>query len=95
MNKPLLILSTALLLASGLSFAEGTATYDASSDVTITTAAPAGTHSSDTTSKALETQKNNWDKIADKTGKDISYSYKYVCDSGGSCMTVDPPRFQR
>lgn len=95
MNKPLLILSTALLLASGLTFAEGTATYDASSDTTTSTNAPSGTLSSDPTSKAIETQKTNWNKIADKTGKDISYSYKYVCDSGGSCMTVDPPRFQR
>jgi uncharacterized protein YdeI (BOF family) len=95
MKKILLVLTIVSLLISGTAFANGGAKHDKQSDTTQTTGAPADTMSSDTTSHATETQEDNWNKIENNTGKDINYSYKYVCDSGGSCMTVDPPRFQR
>jgi outer membrane murein-binding lipoprotein Lpp len=95
MKKVLFALTIASLLVSGTALANGGAKHDKKSDTTQTTGAPADTMSSDTTSHAIETQEENWDKIENNTGTDVTYSYKYVCDSGGSCMTVDPPRFQR
>jgi hypothetical protein len=95
MTKIFFTLAITTLLCSGLTFAVGGAEHDKQSDTVQTTHAPADTMSPDTTSHAIETQKRNWDKIEEKTGTEITYSYKYVCDSGGSCMTVDPPRFQR
>jgi hypothetical protein len=95
MKKILLALAAVTFLAPSLTLAEGTATYNAAADTTINTSASGNRPVADPTQNAIATQENNWDKIAEKTGRDISYSYKNFCNSSGSCIKVDPPRFQR
>lgn len=95
MKKMILALATAALLAPSFTLAEGTATHNAAADTTKNTPAADNRPVANPTQNAIAQQESNWNKIADKTGADINYSYKNICNSGGSCVTVDPPRFQR
>jgi hypothetical protein len=96
MKNVISILST-LLLVSVLStgFAEDGATHDPNSDTyTYTNSAP-GQRDLEKKLELADKKKEHWDKVEENTGKEVTYSFKYLCDRDGGCVPVDPPRFQR
>jgi hypothetical protein len=90
------ILST-FLLVSALStgFAEEGATHDSSSDTYKHTNSAPGQRDLGKKEEIAGNKQEHWDKVEENTGKEVTYSIKYLCDRAGGCVPVDPPRFQR
>jgi hypothetical protein len=93
------VLSTlaCILLVSALStsFAENGATHDPNSDTYKYTNSAPGQRNLEKKEEVANNKKEHWDKVEENTGKEVTYSIKYLCDREGGCVPVDPPRFQR
>lgn len=95
--KNVVSILASILLVSVLStgFAEGGATYDPSSNTYKQTNAAPGQRNEEKKQDLAEQKQEHWDKVEQNTGKEVTYSFNYVCDRAGGCVPVDPPRFQR
>jgi hypothetical protein len=96
MKNVLSVLGT-LLLVSALStgFAQDGASHDPSSDTYKHTNSAPGQRDLGKKLEIADKKKEHWDKVEENTGKEVTYSFKYLCDRAGGCVPVDPPRFQR
>lgn len=95
--KNIVSILASLLLVSALStgFAEDGATHDPSSDTHNYTNSAPGQRNLEKKEELADKKKEHWDKVEENTGKEVTYSIKYLCDRDGGCVPVDPPRFQR
>jgi basic membrane lipoprotein Med (substrate-binding protein (PBP1-ABC) superfamily) len=90
------ILATLLLVLSlSTGFAEGGATHDPSNDTYQYTNSAPGGRDLEKKEELADKKQEHWDKVEENTGKEVTYSIKYLCDREGGCVPVDPPRFQR
>jgi hypothetical protein len=45
--------------------------------------------------KIADRHAERWEKLAEKLGREIEYSYNWICGQDGECMPVDPPQFSK
>jgi hypothetical protein len=95
--KNVFSLLAGLILVSVLStgFAQNGATHDPSADTYKQTNSAAGQRDLEKKQELADKKKEHWDKVEQNTGKEVTYSFKYLCDRANNCVPVDPPRFQR
>jgi hypothetical protein len=86
-----------LLLVSVLNtgFAQSGATHDPSNDTYKQTNSAPGQRDLEKKQDLANAKQEHWNKVEENTGKEVTYSIKYLCDRAGGCVPVDPPRFQR
>jgi hypothetical protein len=83
----------AFVLSSGL--AQSGATHNPNADTYKQTNSAAGQRDAEKKQELADKKKEHWDKVEQNTGKEVTYSFKYLCDRADNCVPVDPPRFQR
>ena len=79
-----------LCLSLSLANAENTATYNPADNTYVN-----GDAEQNPEFTVVKDMQAHWEKVAENTSKDITYSYKIICDKDNQCKAVDPPKFQR